>query len=317
MAESNSCSTTKRLTMREAEDNKSSSGRRRGSQDNRLGHVHHFAVEQCMLKTAPALDLLADSDDDDEAKASRGSSGELRAAQEQAQEQKRTARTRFREHVLSVAKEVDRLNDLPVVKLRASGTDAMMEENEDAMNGKNFRFYSNALRCMPDRKLIDEIHESWQGDYEGLEARHGYIQWLFPIYYDSGVNSLASKLSRAEARLMRRDVQVARRIVRSYRLMLDFYGLVLVDDLTGKVARSPDAAHVHERFQNLSWASHNNLRISRILTSLGQLGFGRYKAPLVRFFDKEVRRTKELRTYKKQTAESFLDQEESIFFAQR
>jgi hypothetical protein len=38
-----------------------------------------------------------------------------------------------------------------------------------------------------DNLYIDEIHANWAGDYKGLELRHGYIQWLFPIH-EEGVN---------------------------------------------------------------------------------------------------------------------------------
>ena len=34
--------------------------------------------------------------------------------------------------------------------------------------------------------------------------------------------------------------------------------------------------------------THNNLRISRILVSLGELGFGRYKAPMLSAFQAEL-----------------------------
>ncbi|MCP6711579.1 opioid growth factor receptor-related protein, partial [Klebsiella pneumoniae] len=41
-------------------------------------------------------------------------------------------------------------------------------------------------------------------------------------------------------------------------------------------------------FQNLNCHSHNNLRITRILKSLGELGLEHYQAPLVRFFLEET-----------------------------
>lgn len=98
--------------------------------------------------------------------------------------------------------------------------------------------------------------------------------------------------------------------------MLDFYGIELCDEQTGKVKR---ASNWEERFDNLnSWAwnfkptiyslyysldvtedtnpfflftflifgsrTHNNLRLTRILKCLGTLGYPNYQAPLVRFF---------------------------------
>ena len=83
--------------------------------------------------------------------------------------------------------------------------------------GANVRFYRNALCARPDGVRIDALHRAWRGDYARLEAAHGYIQWLFPVFADAGVNPAACALGHGEARLMRRDLAVAVRIVRSYR----------------------------------------------------------------------------------------------------
>ena len=83
--------------------------------------------------------------------------------------------------------------------------------------GANYRFYRNALCARPDGVRVDALHRAWRGDYARLEAAHGYIQWLFPVFADAGVNPAACALGHGEARLMRRDLDVAVRIVRSYR----------------------------------------------------------------------------------------------------
>uniref|UniRef100_A0A3P8QJD0 Opioid growth factor receptor (OGFr) conserved domain-containing protein n=1 Tax=Astatotilapia calliptera TaxID=8154 RepID=A0A3P8QJD0_ASTCA len=74
-------------------------------------------------------------------------------------------------------------------------------------------------------------------------------------------------------------------LVKSYELMLDFYGIVLCDEKTGEVRR---AKHWEERFDNLNSHTHNSLRITRILKCLGNLGYRHYQAPLVRFFLEET-----------------------------
>uniref|UniRef100_A0A668SLC9 Opioid growth factor receptor (OGFr) conserved domain-containing protein n=1 Tax=Oreochromis aureus TaxID=47969 RepID=A0A668SLC9_OREAU len=56
-------------------------------------------------------------------------------------------------------------------------------------------------------------------------------------------------------------------LLKSYKLMLDFYGI---------------------RFHNLNSHTHNNLRITRILKCLGNLGYPHYQAPLVHFFLEET-----------------------------
>lgn len=61
--------------------------------------------------------------------------------------------------------------------------------------------------------------------------------------------------------------------------MLEFFGIKLIDK-TGNVAR---AVNWQERFQHLNESQHNYLRITRILKSLGELGYESFKSPLVKF----------------------------------
>ncbi|RXN11126.1 opioid growth factor receptor-like protein [Labeo rohita] len=86
---------------------------------------------------------------------------------------------------------------------------------------------------------------------------------------------------RHSCRLFRNDEKVKKKLVKSYKLMLDFYGIHLVDQSTGEVAR---ASNWEQRFRHLNRHTHNNLRITRILKCLGTLGLEHYQAPLVRFF---------------------------------
>jgi hypothetical protein len=56
--------------------------------------------------------------------------------------------------------------------------DGYPDVSEDTSTSVNLKFYSNELRCRPDNMLIDEIHEKWMGEYDLLEQKHGFIQWL-------------------------------------------------------------------------------------------------------------------------------------------
>jgi hypothetical protein len=80
--------------------------------------------------------------------------------------------------------------------------------------------------------FIDKIHEKWFGDYAHLEIHHGYIQWIFPIR-EEGVNFSANRLQKHELKAIRADPVIRARVIRSYEMMLDFYGMVLVDRDTG------------------------------------------------------------------------------------
>ena len=82
-----------------------------------------------------------------------------------------------------------------------------------------------------------------------MEVHHGYVQWLFPNFYGSSFNSDASKLTREEAKIFRenREVRkklisnfkkVAEKLVKSYGLILGFFGIELANKKTGKLERA-------------------------------------------------------------------------------
>ncbi|KAM9444525.1 uncharacterized protein Hap1MRO34_025527 [Clarias gariepinus] len=148
----------------------------------------------------------------------------------------------------------------------------------------NLNFYRNNIPFEPQGVFIDYFHNEWVGDYDKLEYVHSYIQWLFPIQ-EKGMNFESRELSLREIQEFRKDEEVKRRLLTSYKLMLDFYGIKLVDEETGDVER---AFNWEERFKNLNRNPHNNLRITRILKCLALLGFPRYQKPLVRFFLEET-----------------------------
>ncbi|KAH9949872.1 opioid growth factor receptor conserved region-domain-containing protein [Amylocystis lapponica] len=148
------------------------------------------------------------------------------------------------------------------------------QNRDDATLSANLEFYQNALRCRPDNLLIEELHEKWSGQYTKLEHKHGFIQWLFPIQ-EYGMNYESQPLQRHEIAAMKADAAVTERVIRSYTLMLDFYGMHLQSHDTGLLVRSPNYA---ERYRNLVHSSHNYLRISRILKCLSELGLERLSA---------------------------------------
>ncbi|CAI5688739.1 unnamed protein product [Oreochromis niloticus] len=148
----------------------------------------------------------------------------------------------------------------------------------------NLNFYLGKKRSVPDGVYITDIHEKWYGDYERLEYVQTYIQWLFPLQ-EPGVNYEASTLTKEEITDFLNHSIAKENLLKSYKLMLDFYGIVLCDEKTGKVTR---AEHWEERFHNLNSHTHNNLRITRILKCLGNLGYPHYQAPLVHFFLEET-----------------------------
>ncbi|KAM8916095.1 opioid growth factor receptor-like isoform 2-T2 [Spinachia spinachia] len=153
----------------------------------------------------------------------------------------------------------------------------------------NLEFYLGMTRSVPDGVSIDGFHQDWYGDYDRLESVHSYIQ-LFPLQ-EPGMNRDASTMTTEEIEEFLQSNITKGNLLKSYKLMLDFYGIELSDEKTGEVRR---ACNWRDRFNNLNRQTHNNLRITRILKCLGTLGYRHYQAPLVYFFLKETLVHKEL-----------------------
>ncbi|PVG00253.1 hypothetical protein CPB86DRAFT_729827 [Serendipita vermifera] len=152
---------------------------------------------------------------------------------------------------------------------------------------KNLEFYSNQRRCQPDDLLIEELLEQWKGDFMTLEYEHGFIQWLFPIR-EHGMNYASQPLQMHEIDAMKASPEIMDRIIRSYKLMLSFYGMALLDEETGLLGRSPEEVkalndisqgrRAMSQYQHLVRSHHNYLRISRILKHLSEMGLERLNA---------------------------------------
>ncbi|KAH9851508.1 opioid growth factor receptor conserved domain-containing protein [Lenzites betulinus] len=153
------------------------------------------------------------------------------------------------------------------------------EAEDDPRLNANLGFYTNKLPCKPDNLLIDELHEQWKTDYEKLEYKHGYIQWLFPLQ-EHGLNIQAQPLQKHELAALKADPHAVERLRHSYTIMLGFYGMQLVSTETGELRR---AENWQERYRNLARAPHNNLRISRILKCLSEFGLEKYNAGFLLF----------------------------------
>ncbi|WRT63683.1 uncharacterized protein IL334_000606 [Kwoniella shivajii] len=127
----------------------------------------------------------------------------------------------------------------------------------------NYLFYTNQTPCQPDGMRYDEWMKTYERDYVELEMNHGYVQWFFPIR-ERGVNPHAQPLESHEIEKMKDDQAIIDKLLRSFKMMLSFYGIDFND---GKFTLSKD---YKERFQNLRDRSHNLLRITRILKHLSE-----------------------------------------------
>ena len=112
-----------------------------------------------------------------------------------------------------------------------------------------------------------------------LEFHHDYIQWLFPLPEPSGANASAPLLSKEYIAAFASDESLRLALRRSLELMLQFYGLELIEDGAAEIVPSPYFAARSRDW--LTPGNHNFLRISRILRSLSLLGLGRYAVALL------------------------------------
>ena len=72
----------------------------------------------------------------------------------------------------------------------------------------------------------------------------------FPIQ-EEGHNDAAQVLQRHEIAAMRANQEILNRVLDSYRLMLDFYGMRLVSAETGQLAPVEPAEKFEQRYENL------------------------------------------------------------------
>lgn len=168
--------------------------------------------------------------------------------------------------------------------------DGYPDKKDDPTKNMNLRFYEGRIRSRPDGAYIDDFHRQWWKNHDRLESHHGYIQWLFPIR-ESGMNVQAQELQPHEAKAISSNPETRERFLRSYEMMLYFYGIKLTNKSTGEVGR---AENWRTRFKHLNHSMHNFLRITRILKCLGEMGFEHYKPPLLDFMLHEAIVTREL-----------------------
>ncbi|KWU44462.1 hypothetical protein RHOSPDRAFT_9092, partial [Rhodotorula sp. JG-1b] len=162
-----------------------------------------------------------------------------------------------------------------------------LDPADDPALNANLKFYQNRQAARPRRAKCEELQDELRGNWDQLEWRHDFVQWFFPIR-EQGVNWEAQPLQPHEVAGIKADPQAMARLLESYRIMLAFYGLRLVDETTGELALedsvpAPSPASYLRRFHNLESNSHNFLRITRILKCLGEFGLTRYPPSFLLF----------------------------------
>ncbi|MGE3275445.1 MAG: opioid growth factor receptor-related protein [Vicinamibacterales bacterium] len=111
----------------------------------------------------------------------------------------------------------------------------------------------------------------WGFDTDTLEWRHDFIQWLFPLRSRSGANPGAPTLADQDVAAFQADEALRQRLLRSFDLMLAFYGFVRDGEGATTVVQPGPGFEARLR-EWVTPGNHNFLRISRILRSLATLG---------------------------------------------
>ena len=100
------------------------------------------------------------------------------------------------------------------------------------------------------------------------------------------MNNKLHPLQKHEIEELRQDENLKDRLIRSYELMLDFFGMKLVGRESGEIARSNK--NRKQQYSLLNSSFHNYLRITRILKCLGEFGLENYQAPFCEFVLYEI-----------------------------
>jgi hypothetical protein len=149
----------------------------------------------------------------------------------------------------------------------------------------NSDFYQNRRAAYPCGEFIDNMHTKWWGKYKKLETEKNYIEWLFPIR-EIGTNWHAQDLQIREVKTIIGDRGGKIRILSSYEMMLDFWGMRLKDHAAGILERNP--AGWRARFKCLNSSSSCHRHITRMFKFLGEVDHEKYKPPFVEFILREA-----------------------------
>jgi Opioid growth factor receptor (OGFr) conserved region len=108
-----------------------------------------------------------------------------------------------------------------------------------------------------------------------LEARHDYIQWVFPTEAPSAVNPRAPLVTTATRAAFQATPALRERLGRALDRLLRFYGMRREADAGSGVRVVLDPDRFSQRAPHWLHASnHNHLRLTRIMQSLAALGLG-------------------------------------------
>ncbi|MBR9908043.1 MAG: hypothetical protein GYB30_08300 [Gammaproteobacteria bacterium] len=128
-------------------------------------------------------------------------------------------------------------------------------------------FYSEGAANDRGYTLVD----LWTKPDSWLERSHMFIQWMFPLTTASSGNIYAPVLDEPTIQFLRRNTEAQDNLVRSFVGFCGLLGLqVIASEESPKIAIGDNFAG--RKTDWFTFDSHNNARITRVLTSLQLLG---------------------------------------------
>ncbi|MBW4683081.1 MAG: hypothetical protein KME19_23800 [Microcoleus vaginatus WJT46-NPBG5] len=130
------------------------------------------------------------------------------------------------------------------------------------------------------------IQQIWSWNYQNLENKHDYIQWLFPLQERSRYNRKAPILNDEIIQEFRSNKILRIHLLKSLNVMLGFYGLECLNPESEDIEITRSDAYSERKQEWLNLGNHNYLRLTRILTCLKILGLENYAEALFECLEK-------------------------------
>ncbi|MCB1110454.1 MAG: hypothetical protein KDK64_05690 [Chlamydiia bacterium] len=143
---------------------------------------------------------------------------------------------------------------------------ALRAQAEQSLTTSFLRFYSGEGKGGCHYTLDNLLFEM---DESLAESRHDYIQWLFPLHQPTRTPRLTDGIIEVFTKGDKQGIELQRRQKLAFIRMLHHYGLVFKED-TLTVKKNGVTFDAQKKY--LTPGNHNLLRITRILTSLVNLG---------------------------------------------
>lgn len=130
------------------------------------------------------------------------------------------------------------------------------------------------------------IQDIWAWNYQKLEHKHDYIQWLFPLLERSRFNRKAPVLNDEIIQEFRNNKFLRIHLFKSLKVMLSFYGLQCLNPESQNIEITRSNLYNERKQEWIDPGNHNYLRLTRILTSLRILGLENYAEALFECLEK-------------------------------